>query len=915
MSHKVRILGYGGPPLDNGQLADLLGLPTHYTYLVATTALERWRAEGFKPPGQLDGDEPRLYFPIAIRQLLGGHGLLTRTEERVLLRRLLPKVAASGLGREEQLLRDSGLWVEAVADCVARGEDLRRTETLRQLRDEWACPVLGDIVAGIQGEWWSIEVDGTTEGRRSFEALARDWVDSRPDLGDLLVLEGFTRLTALQAHLLDTLSTYTDTVVLVPYDRRLPKAYAQLARTYRSYWGSGPVGASEASPTAAALHRARERLFVEPPEPLGPDGSLRVHAFPHRHDEVAACVLRAKQLLDDGVAVEDIAVVVPSTPAFAPLLQEEAERFDLPVALGLPPRLLLLTPLGRFILTLYELWGGGRLTMTAEQFEALLGSGWLGARAQLSVRRFHLVRQQLFERLQTMAEWQSLLAAWRTDRPQFAVDRVPSSMLDDVTVALWIEVVDQVEGIVRRLFTTADRSIGEHVRLLLDELDGLPLEQVLATERELIERIREALTQAAEASTLDISADEFGELLTALAREYEATADGDVEAAAPPQGRLWVTTPDGIDGVTRRVVLMLGVDEVSFPRPFSEGWPRTRGGIDAHLDQERYRFVAVVRAATELLELSYARRVGRSAVGPSPYLQRLVVTPTAPPRRAPAVPATPRVATTTPRRRTSYRLDELVQVATCEWRYALERLDPEARVLHDLFHTGPLLQAAWFHHTLSWAETEGGLHWTAEDVVDRLRSGLSAVRPEVAARFPAVRPLLWFTAERRLLDQFGWISSHIAPRSFPLRFAPAPRLAYDLVVGDDLVEVVVPLRHAYRSGAFLRRIDTDVMHELWVLPPKGDNDDTGWADAERTRFATRYGAFVWWKQAVTAALAYTTRHIAPAAYDQYFAPRHRQVSADLVRLVDAANRSSLEKRPGDQCIYCPVRSACLGLNP
>ena len=69
------------------------------------------------------------------------------------------------------------------------------------------------------------------------------------------------------------------------------------------------------------------------------------------------------------------------------------------------PRLLLLTPLGRFALALYELNRPGKLEITPDRFETMIASGWLGAAVQQTLHNLVAVRPQVFDHCETAADW------------------------------------------------------------------------------------------------------------------------------------------------------------------------------------------------------------------------------------------------------------------------------------------------------------------------------------------------------------------------------------------------------------------------------------------------------------------------------------------------------------------------------
>ncbi|MBE9200061.1 MULTISPECIES: hypothetical protein [unclassified Nodularia (in: cyanobacteria)] len=64
-----------------------------------------------------------------------------------------------------------------------------------------------------------------------------------------------------------------------------------------------------------------------------------------------------------------------------------------------------------------------------------------------------------------------------------------------------------------------EQTIGKHVEYLLDELSYLAPEEMLKAEREILERIGIVLSELTESASLEISPDEFGDVLNSLVQE------------------------------------------------------------------------------------------------------------------------------------------------------------------------------------------------------------------------------------------------------------------------------------------------------------------------------------------------------------------------------------------------------------
>lgn len=665
------------------------------------------------------------------------------------------------------------------------------------------------------------------------------------------------------------------------------------------------------------LEAVRRELFRPDPKHRPLDGSLTLEAFRHRHEEVAACIDRIDAHLAGGGSAKDIAVVTPRRRQYDSILQEEVALRRLGITVGVPPRLLLLTPLGRFVLTLYEIWSLGHLVLTPDQFEVILASGWLGARARQSAQEFRSVKAQLFTRCRTRQQWDGVISDLleRVPATGGGPGRLASEWLDRGDVLVWGEALDQVERLAGGLFSAGEQSIGGHVQRLLEALQAMSDEHLLEQERIVVERIRQALEEAAEATSLNMRPEEFGEVLVGLAREREEAEAEEEEFPTRPD-RLWVTTPEGIDGMTRPVVILLGATSEQLPRPAADRWPRWDYDLEEHLEKERYLFLAVTRAAGERLHASHPKTTPEGQAAPSPYLLRLGPVED----RSPVAPAAPEAATAlappaAPALRDEYDLAELAHYALCPFRYKLERLEPRARRYREPFHVQILAQGRWIDAALTWAEQQPGTLWGTEAVTQRLMEGLHATRDEVRRQFPGLRPLSWLSVQGRVTRSLeGLARWAVHEGHYGVSFVPTPAAAVDMIEGNRVVEVNASARHAFRRGLIVHPITEDVLHEEWVLPVQDpEAGSQQWLVLDGTTvFASRAHAFAWWRQAVWTACAR-----GGPALNASFA---QQLEADYARLVDDVRvlvgeleRGRFPIHPGEQCTYCAVRDECMGL--
>ena len=407
----VILVRYSDNPLANDAVIQNLNITGQsYTYIVATAAQEFMRGN-LAPSHQIKALKgPQLVFHKAIRHLLpAGINIVTRAEERVTLQRAM-RAITSEEDRFQRLKHDTAAWRDVLTQLDEQGINL--AEGLpADLQQRLVHPDIEELLIELQQRYRTML---GAEKYRTFEQAAFQFLrSSRFTPTPHVIMEGFTFLTPLQQHFVAECLKRPVTLHFVHPFRDEQTGFAIMRRTYAAYEnyptrlivGSFPSVASD-------IGILRNSLFLdEAPPPAATDGSVTFSVFSHRHGEAKRCIERIREYLVEEPGWQ-IAVVTRDPAAFHMLLQEEAELQDPNLSLGIPPRLLLLTPVGRFLLTLYAIWQDG-LNVDAEQFEAIITSGWLGAVVQETVERFRAVKSQMFARCRAADDWRASLALLR----------------------------------------------------------------------------------------------------------------------------------------------------------------------------------------------------------------------------------------------------------------------------------------------------------------------------------------------------------------------------------------------------------------------------------------------------------------------------------------------------------------------
>ncbi|GGS37507.1 nuclease-related domain-containing protein [Deinococcus knuensis] len=889
-----------------------------YTYLVATSLLAQQR-EHLAPDHQRGEQGPHLMFKRAVRYFLTSRQIrmASRSEEQVLLGRALKAAAGNHPGRQAQLRQDLFRWQKAFAELAERGADV--SGGFLNQRVQPLTPQLGQIMQSAQPLLMQAAQQAQPTPTPTFEMAAHAYFASehyRPT--PVIYMEGFTFLTPLQHHFIHcSLARGANVYLIYPNRASQEDGYAVMADTYQRFDDPsyGPVRRRTlrtAEPAGDSdLRQVQAHLFSDTVRvPQRNDGTLNLQAYSHLHEEVNGALRLVQGHLASGKKASDLVLVTRDPDRYRAVLSEQADLLGIELNLSLPPRALLLTPTGRFILTLYDIWRGGDLQVTPEQVESVLRSGWLGGPARVSARTFADVQPQFFDRCRTPEDWVRAFQDLRTHLREGApVLRSPASVVTQEQVILWEGVLGTVTDLSRRLFSSSERSIGAHVQHLLRELDALPTAQTMDEERELLQALRSALEELATLSSLSLNGEEFGEVISGLVRQREGGTEPD-EESPPQKGKVAVVAPESLDGATRSVVVYLGVDHRKVPRLNPSAWPFQDPHLHAQQLKERYLFLAVIRAATDELHLSYALADEREQYTPSIFLTDVArlsnreIPVFRPPVHAPAksltAPAPPTI------QRSTYSLDEVFHFGLCPARYRLERLSPSSRVYNNAFQITFLAQGHWLDEF--WTSlTAHPATLNLADLTAAFEQARTQAEPRARQAFPGLRDLAWRGVSHQINRELHQLTERIEhyQGEGPVRLEPGFTAQHSVKMEDSTSrDVVTQYARQIRRGYGSHPDTSDATQREWLIPgARAQEDDTPHREVDGIQlFATQYHAYRAW---LDARKAVYYNHLGRAAPDL---PR---VTAELNRLITAMERGHYPKAPGDHCAFCPVQRPCL----
>jgi hypothetical protein len=900
-----------------------------YTYVTATAALAaRRKREGFGQRHQVDpqarpndpnAGQPHLVFHNVLRVLLNTQ-VLTRAEEQTLVTRAAHVVANEDAAAAAALRRDVFAWRDALRELDERGFDLRNGLPA-EVANRIVHPGVANVLVQLQQEYRRLQ---DIEEKKPFEAAARAFLEYNFRPTPLIIMEGFSRFTPLQLLFIDRCLHHGARVVFIhPYSAEQTLGFEAIRTTYATWWKEPPITIqTSAFNSQESLVTLKTHLFSHggnftPPN----DGAVLAEAYAHRNREVSACVQRVSNYLKEGREARDITIISRDPAGYNPLLLEEAELYGIADRFAIPPRNLLLTPLGRFVLTLYDVWQDSAIDLSADAFETILASGWLGSKAQASADAFAMATPQLFARCRSYEDWITVLQVLE-NAPLRIDSRLPIATISKETCRLWRVILNQVVQLCRNLFSAGHQSIGRHIRLLLDELEQLNPQSIRDAERQVLVRLEQVLLPLTEGASIGMTAKEFGAILANLGYEE---AD---EVEDQPQ-QVAVTSPEGIDGTERPIVFYLGADDRSLPRPYSDPWPLYENQLAAHISQERYLFLAVVRAATERLHLSYSLVANSEACRPSLYLEEATalinlsisqdVEESAGSDTSDYVQTVPIGAVWRPR----YILHEIAHFFLCPYRYHLERLDPKARRYHLAWQVPFIAKAIWLRQILGLMCQRGVQASRPSKFLTLALENMNSSERRVKSLFSGLRDLDWLSVRRDVEHELTWqLTERFSDTANPysVSISKAPQTTYEIPIGDRHITVTTPTDFVFKVGIKLYPYVTDTRDEEWLRYGSGEphNDEplAPSADLNIIRvdgldlFESLYDAMTWWNRGMTRALWPDLKPSDPEATNKYDA-----FLEDIQVRIPVLQAGLYPKNPGHHCFYCPVRGECLGLNP
>ncbi|ERM19684.1 hypothetical protein [Brevibacillus laterosporus] len=924
-----------------------------YLYITATKALAHERKELITET-QIWDDKRCVLFSDFVQGSLKQAGVkfATRGEEKTFLKRALKEVAADDTLLHDLFNKDTNSFLRVFYDLATQGIDLRYTSLPQEKLDCLVNPELGTHLIAIHNAFHN---EMEAKNRMLFESAARKFLLNEFAPESVVVMEGFTFFTELQKLFIQIcLNKNIQLYFVVPLNPNQPKGFAIISDTY-SLVPNIINKALQTPPNSEKedLNFLQKNLFSDNTVNYSGDiSSIILKKYPNRDREMLACIDQLQVwFADKTYKPDDVVIVMRRSKEFidrfrdhlamSPLLfYSDTSSEPIPVTLSIQPRLLLLTPVGRFVLTLYRIWEDGNLKLTMDELETILASGWLGPRLQDSASLFRSVKHQFFSNCETKEQWNLVLERLiQEHKTQYK--RLPLYLLelDHHMLAKWKEVVSLLESACVRLFVRGQKTIASHIELLQAEMKKLLPKRLRREEQEVLEQIQQVFEELGSYYSIDITSSEFGEAIHALTRgttEQEEEEDEDNDKHSNEDYVLRIVTPETLDGLNKPAVLYVAVDSQHSPVLYSESWPFYEDKRENHMMKERYMFLTVIRSAREKLWLSYSSKDGERAFQKSVYLgeiERLMNKPievssifdqidVSLAKVPPVFPPPPAA------RRKRYELNELAHYGLCPLRYRLELLHPEAMVYRTEWQLNIVAQGIWLDKIYTnlaqyigeWPN-QRSLRSDGEKIAGLYRFLFEAkqrVKEQVTGLFPTFDSKTWVAVERQVEDQLQF---HASKRGlYPVRIIDGGREEFDVTLPSDdnkLISFTVP---NYLNAGILTipLLDYEQCHE-WLLNGTLKKQDEPRTQAFMMKeidgvevFETLYEAVSWWRLTIQAHVLEKFQY-----RDKDFTRKilsHKDPSEEqLANWIIAIEQNKFPKHAGKHCTTCPVRMECLGI--
>ncbi|MDT9722275.1 hypothetical protein QVE09_25525 [Paenibacillus sp. ClWae2A] len=931
------------------EIKNLIIKERSYTYLTATMAIATQREkDGLIPAEQVFQDDEgkdrkKALFADVLREWTKREYLLApRGEAKTMLFRAMDEVSKDDISLRNLLRHDFMSWSRLLYDLAAQGIDLRIEELSKIKKDQLVNPKIEDYLKEIQKTFYD---NLRRENKKIFEQAIREYLTNNQITTDIVIMEGFTFLTDLQKWFIEQCEKQGKEVFfLAPYNDNQKQAYQIIRNTYDFVWaGRISIETSKLS-TKEDIKYIQNNLFADSEPQIFPEQveNVSLRQFVNRDRELQGCLEQIEKWFSEGLyQPEEIVIVTRRAKEFNDRFQDYLSMKPLEftdengnkhlVTLPNNPRLLLLTPVGRFILNLYQLWHEEGFLLESNEFESIIASGWLGASIQDSTSLFRAAKNQYFTACKTKDEWIEKLEQLERYSEETDDVRLPTKLIDSETVRNWNKVVEMLYSVCYRLFSNKKSPVAEHIEKLQEQLNEMLPEDIRKSEKEVLEKIREVFDELSNYYSIDLTTTEFGDALHAITRgENDNEDEEEQEKSDVKSHNLRIVIPETLDGIQFKAVIYVGCDNVHSPVLYPEPWPFYKDGRREHLYKERYMFMTVVKSVQENLVISYSQKDGDHSFQPSTYFQEIErVLGTKREKKAlldtldiSKAPEDIKQSKVRSARRKEYSLSEIAHYGLCPLRYRLEMLHPEVRMYRNEWQLEIYAQGVWLNRIFSLIERNKEEKPYSLPTSQFLMKYMQSSKEGMLRLFPAFGSITWHSIENQVKNQIKYFEDWT--KNYFKGVKKGKKESFRVMLSGTNEERTVKISLDVPFIADRTKIQSPIINYLqteeWLLPGSNKDEKSGnGADEDIdiegvSLFPTQKRAVDWWRDTINSYyMVEVEKKSGTHWYIKKLEKHYSGVKEKIVHWINNIESSNFPKNTGDHCKSCPVRLECLGI--
>lgn len=845
------------------------------------------------------------------------------TQERILFRRAVDEVSKGNIAQKKRLLLDEKLWLEAFERGCLHDHNVKDL-------------VLSPKIADVYSELWSafkIEQNKNNNenaaNRYSFAERLHSMVQMKNFWPKHIIMEGFSVLRPMQKYWMEALEKNGCTFhIILPYRNKHP-AYTIIENLY-SFWYPYFSKRNEFSvpqQTHSRLDLLDSELFTNittPPSKTSKiDTSVVIQHFPFQQEEIQfaidwICKHKAPLLHSqtDHTNTPNLMIVTKRREHFIPMLLEEIRRRKLNIPIKQNIASVLFHPLGRFILAVYQCYRDGALYLEAKTFREIIQSNFLQQNSEPTRYLFDRFMYPYVQKCTTDSEWTTV---WQNTEHYITNNRgiSASDIISHITPTIlssWKNTYNTFKGIVEKIHNDKKNgSLQEKASKLQQVIKGYRNISLQEEDQIILANIIQHLQDLEDNGDLHVSTKEFGEMLLGVIKEDEEDTSNEEIGIG-----LSIVGPESTEGISVPHILVLGCDDIHFPRKFQHAWPFKDASLQEHIYTERFLFHSVVRAAHHSLTFTWSQFENDSELRPSPYIREIIdrlheEQNLREVRLEEGEPVVQTLIITTKGLPQEIPLEDIAQYRLCPYRYYLAQQEPWRKSPNTSFETrfqlhGPWLQNIYLYYQ---SQNQNKNRWKKADKENLFDKAITDANNKLQTQYTGyTQPEL-----REIQSSNAFFLHYYQRKNFYQRYVAKGNVLKQLETipprSIPFASTRVKFPQTYKIHKQCNQLQREEIQshipvymtfgKFGNKPPIEDDYDP--AEFYASPVAPNlYDACHWLSQIQ---IAYNTNH-------GDWPKKKNEYQKGITVILSDIKQGKFSKRPGTHCVSCPMRSPCYG---